>query len=79
MNILKIVKFKFRVVEIFKLYLDVLMSNDVKPYIVFDGLPLPAKKEESANRLRYKTGVAKTWAGPWTTLWTTIFLGFLQF
>ncbi len=52
----RFVKFKFlRVVEIFKLYLDVLTSNDVKPYIVFDGLPLPAKKEESANRSRYKT------------------------
>ncbi len=46
------VKFKFlRVVEIFKLYLDVLTSNDGKPYIVFDGLPfLPRKKNLPINR-----------------------------
>jgi hypothetical protein len=42
-----------RVVEICKAYIDVLKSNDVKPYIVFDGFPLPAKKDETAKRSRY--------------------------
>ena len=39
--------------EIFDAYLDVLKSNGIKPFIVFDGLPLPAKKDECANRSRY--------------------------
>ena len=35
--------------QIFKAYQGILKSNSVKPYIVFDGLPLPGKKEECAN------------------------------
>ena len=54
LSIFDIITCKFcRVVEIFEAYLDVLKSNGVKPYIVFDGLPLPAKKDEHANRSRY--------------------------
>ena len=32
--------------------LSVLLANDVKPYIVFDGLALPAKQKENEKRAR---------------------------
>ena len=42
-----------RTVDICSSYLDIVLSNGVKPFVVFDGLLLPAKEMEHNDRKRY--------------------------
>ena len=45
--------FFYRVQDICSSYLELLQRNNVTPLIVFDGLPLPGKKDEHEKRARY--------------------------
>ena len=49
-----IISFLYRVQDICLSYLELLERNNIIPLVVFDGLPLPGKKEECDKRARYQ-------------------------
>ena len=42
-------------------YLNLLLSHDIKPVIVFDGIDLPAKREITLTRRRFVASASELW------------------